>query len=154
MSQDCSVGLHNCSPPECHQEDKWICLKHSTSVDCISSSRLYQESDQNPYFAAIPWQYPASYWSGVFRGNRRNLQKLVVSNEVPKERACVQQFLYINASGTCSPAKKTDPLSVTDSPLQWGSTRRVEASERLNLWLHALFNFLSVQLGKWTVQHW
>ena len=106
MSQDCSVGLHNCSPPQCHQEDKWICLKHSTSVDCISSNRLYQESDHNPYFAAIPWQYPASYWSGVFRGNRRNLQKLVVSNEVPKERACVQQFLYINASGTCSPAKK------------------------------------------------
>lgn len=44
--------------------------EHQSAVDC-------QERDHNPYFAAIPWQYPASYWSGVFRGNRRHLRKLV-----------------------------------------------------------------------------
>ena len=54
------VWPHSSSPLEPHQEDKWICLEPWTSV----CTRPYQESDHNPYFPAVLWQYPASYHSG------------------------------------------------------------------------------------------
>ena len=58
----------------------------------------------------------------------------------------------VSASVACSPTGETDPFPAAVRPPLCRSTNRVLAPERLKLWLHALFSFLS-STGTWTAEH-